>query len=206
MTDPSLSPNVASGLTPAQMEKRYAACVGAMNFELEQFWKRSLFFLGFIAAAFVALAAIEENRHSLQAAIASFGFVAAYIWTLTNRGSRFRYENWKHKLLEVEQQTTGPLYVSAGSEKSVAPGAGNELGGGKSYVESKLIVAFSDYVVVFWIGIVFYKIVGVLLSLNQLGWTPFPLKHVMSLAFMAFSTAFAVIVGTQCRTTGRHEK
>jgi len=184
------------------LDKRYDTCVKALNFELEQFWKQSLFFWGFIGAAFVALAAIEENRHSLQASIACFGLVASFVWTLANRGSKFRYEDWKHKLIEAEEQVTGPLYRSPGKEKvwegskeGLLETFGRGLWRGKRYSPSKLTIAFSDYVVVFWFGILAYKVEGVLLGLHQLGWHPFPLKHCLALAFVVLSAVFAVLVG-----------
>jgi hypothetical protein len=198
MTESAIPPIQTATLAPAQWDKRYGACVKALNFEIEQFWKQSLFFWAFIGAAFVALAVIEENRHSLQAAIASFGLVASFIWTLANRGSRFRYEEWRHKLLEAEERTTGSLYGRQGKEGLLETNERN-LWSGKSYSPTKLVIALSDFVVVFWIGILAYKAVGVLLGLQQLGWHPFPLKHCLAIAFMLFSAAFAVLVGWLCR-------
>jgi hypothetical protein len=208
MTEAALSPNGIPMLTPAQLDKRYDACVKALNFELEQFWKQSLFFWALIGAAFVALAVIEENRHSLQAAIASFGLIASYVWTLANRGSRFRYEDWEHKLIEAEEGTTGPVYGGLGKEKpreqskkGLLETIGRGLWRGKSYSPTQLIIAFSDYVVVFWFGILAYKTVGVVLGLRQLGWHPFTLKHCLGLAFILVSATFAVLVGSLCHAT-----
>jgi hypothetical protein len=203
--------NQIPSLTPAQLDKRYDACVRALNFEMEQFWKQSLFFWTLIGAAFVALAVIEENRHSLQAALACLGLVGSYIWTLANRGSRFRCEDWRHKLIEAEESITGPLYKMPAKENSserTTEGLREEIGGGwlrgKSYSTTKLAIALSDYIVVFWFGILAYKGVGVLLGLHQLGWHPFPLKHCLGIAFMLLSAAFAVLVGLLCRTNNRN--
>ena len=83
MTDPALP---AAPHQPARDRERdrYEACIKALDFELEQFWKRSLFFWGFIGAAFVGLAA-SDNHPFLQGAIAGFGFVGSVTWTLANR-------------------------------------------------------------------------------------------------------------------------
>jgi hypothetical protein len=130
------------------LDKSDEACVKALNLEVEQFWKQSLFFWEFIGAAFVALAVIEENRHSLQAAIASFGLVASFIWTLANRGSRFRHQEWRHKLLEAEERTTGSLYGRQGkgqpgkqSKGELLETTDRNLQRGKSYSPIKLVTA-----------------------------------------------------------------
>ncbi len=50
------------GKPPTQYHRdRYEASVKAYQFELDLFWKRSLFFWGFIGAAFVALTSKEAT-------------------------------------------------------------------------------------------------------------------------------------------------
>lgn len=48
---------------PSQEEqrnlKRFDAALATRQFEIDLYWKRSLFFWGFIGAAFVAVAAVE---------------------------------------------------------------------------------------------------------------------------------------------------
>jgi|CZKY01.1.fsa_nt_gi hypothetical protein len=202
-----------SALTPAQLDKRYETCVKALNFEVEQFWKRSLFFWVLIGTALIALAVTEENRHSLQAAIASFGFAASLIWTLANRGSKFRYEDWEDKLIEVEEEITGPLHGSRpeqkpweGRKEGLLDTVGRELWSGKRYSASKLAIALSDYVVIFWFGLLAYKVTGVLHSLHEFGWHPFPLKQCLAIAFIVVSAVFAVFVEWSCRLTKEDDR
>jgi hypothetical protein len=97
---------------------KYDASVKALQFELEQFWKRSLFFWGFIGAAFIAFAT-SDSHPSLQAAIASFGFVCSVVWTLANRGSKFWYEDWETKL-KIPRQL-GPKRLQCDRNHSAAP-------------------------------------------------------------------------------------
>src|ERR1700733_7998627 len=105
------SPAEMDGVGAAVTRARYDASVSALEFELEQFWKRSLFFWGFIGAAFVAFStATAYQPLPLQSAIASFGFVCSTIWTLANRGSKYWYENWEDRPKETEKAVTGVLY------------------------------------------------------------------------------------------------
>ena len=77
------------GKPPTQYHRdRYEASVKAYQFELDLFWKRSLFFWGIIGAAFVALSS-KEATPRLQVMIASFGLVCSTVFTLVNRGSKF---------------------------------------------------------------------------------------------------------------------
>ena len=58
------------------------------RFEIENFWKRSIFFWGFIAAALVAYAAAYDKPKSgrLLLMIAAFGLLSSIAWSLLNRG------------------------------------------------------------------------------------------------------------------------
>jgi hypothetical protein len=47
-------------LTEIAGRARYDASVKALQFELDLFWKRSLFFWGFIGVAFIALAEAKD--------------------------------------------------------------------------------------------------------------------------------------------------
>lgn len=184
---------------------RYDACVKALQFELEQFWKRSLFFWGFIGAAFVAFAS-SESHPSFQVAIASFGFVCSVVWTLVNRGSKFWYEDWEDKLKEAEIPVTGRLYGSPGSEKKVTDkwysveGFGKRLWKGKRYSPSKLAVALSDYIAILWFCVLAYKFWLVLQGIHVTGWRPVS-KGVFVVLFVGLSFVFAVLLGWFCHTS-----
>ena len=53
------------------------------KFEIDLFWKRSLFFWTFIGAALVAYAALmKEREDELSFAVACFGALCSLAWTL----------------------------------------------------------------------------------------------------------------------------
>jgi len=63
---------------------RYAFACEAREVEICLFWKRSVFFWGFIAAAFVAFAQLRD-RPALLVIVSGFGLVCSVICTLANR-------------------------------------------------------------------------------------------------------------------------
>ena len=66
------------------------------KFEIDLFWKRSLFFLGFISAAFIGFGALyKKDAPELALLLACFGLVCSVAWTLANRGSKYWQENWQ---------------------------------------------------------------------------------------------------------------
>lgn len=186
-------------------KERYDACVKALQFELEQFWKRSLFFWGFIGAAFVAFAA-SESRPSLQAAIASFGFICSVVWTLVNRGSKFWYEDWESKLIIAEEAVTGSLYGTPGTEMKVTDkwysveGLRKRLWKGRRYSPSKLAIALSDFVAILWFCILAHKFWLLLQSIHMTGWRLLS-KEVFALLFAGLSFVFAVLLFRLCHTS-----
>ena len=72
--------------------KKYDVALVTRNFEIELFWKRSLFFWGGIASAFVGYATLVKDKPSLAILIACFGFVCSVAWSLVNRGSKYWQE------------------------------------------------------------------------------------------------------------------
>lgn len=185
---------------------KYDACVTALQFELEQFWKRSLFFWGFIGAAFVAFAT-SDSHPSLQAAIASFGFVCSVVWTLANRGSKFWYEDWERNLMSAEVNVTGSLYGSPGKEsakdnvkRGFLEGIGRWLWKGRRYSPSKLAIALSDYIVIFWFCILAYKFVSLLHGISVTDWRTAS-KEVLALVFVGLSVVFAFLLRWLCYTS-----
>lgn len=91
------------------------------NFEIELYWKRALYFWGFIALAFTSLFAILNiekdifsgeyfnkflflTLNSIVGAFLSFG------WYLANRGSKFWQINWEKWINYLEKYKYGNLY------------------------------------------------------------------------------------------------
>ena len=90
--------------------KRFDTALATRQFEIDLFWRRALFFWGFIAAALVALATLKGQDQVLSLLVSGFGMVCSLAWTLANRGSKYWQEQWESKIEAVEDQITGPLF------------------------------------------------------------------------------------------------
>jgi hypothetical protein len=139
----------ASKTTPEQKAEilRYAA--ETRKFEIEKFWQRSLFFWGFIGAAFVAYAALyDKGKNLLPLLIACFGPVCSVAWTLQNRGSKYWQEAWEQKVVAVEREVLGvPLF------SNLEPVQKKGFWGAARFSVSKLAIALSDFTILIWIAL-----------------------------------------------------
>ena len=141
--------------------RRYEVALATRNFEIELFWKRSLFFWGFIASAFVGYAALIKDKPSLAVVLACFGFVCTVAWSFANRGSKRWQENWEKWVNEFEEEVTGKLFQER-RYKSV-----NALWlGSRRFSVSKLTIALSDFTILIWLSILTYH----LLKLYSVSW------------------------------------
>jgi hypothetical protein len=138
-------------MTPEEKaEKQLDVSIQTRNVEIELFWKRSLFFWGFIAAAFVGYAALRQANSDLALVIACFGMVCAFAWALLNRGSKYWQESWERKVERYEICVTGKLFAQ---EEDIQTNKGCWLQARK-YSVSKISIALSDYVFVLWLSVV----------------------------------------------------
>lgn len=119
------------------------------NFEIELFWKRSLFFWGFIASAFVGFAALYEKSTFYSIIIAHFGLICSLCWTLLNRGSKFWQENWESKVADEKLSKYHELFTTIEPVQSKFP-----ILQARKFSVSKLTIGLSDYVVLLWVGII----------------------------------------------------
>lgn len=129
-------------------ERAFNTSLDTRKFEIDLFWKRSLFFWGFIASAFIAFATLYKENSKYAIMIAGFGCICSLVWTLANRGSKFWQENWESKVSKYEDELVGSLFkdVEEVQNKFWALRA-------RKYSVSKLAIALSDYVLAVWIGI-----------------------------------------------------
>jgi len=144
--------DVSNATTDQKVELlRYAA--ETRRFEIERFWQRSLFFWGFIGAAFVAYAALSKNNSdpSLPLAIACFGAVSSLAWTLQNRGGKYWQEAWENKVRLVEYEVLGARLFS-----NQEPVDKHFPWGACRYSVSKMAIALSDFTVLVW-GFLIWK-------------------------------------------------
>ena len=147
------SPPTLSDAEPsARAKAQYEFACKARELELDLFWKRSLFFWGFIGAAFLAFANLRDN-FALSAVIASFGLVCSVVWTLANRGSKFWYESWEQKVQKSEVQVTGRWFGEA--EESKADLAWLQS---RRFSVSKLAIALSDYTAALWASLLLSRL------------------------------------------------
>lgn len=122
----------------------YAADV--RKFEIERFWQRSLFFWGFIGAAFVAYAGLYPKKEErLPLLIACFGVVCSLAWTLQNRGSKYWQEAWEQKVETIEECVLGTRLFS--NKEPV-----KEVGHWRAaaFSVSRLAIALSDFTALIW--------------------------------------------------------
>jgi hypothetical protein len=166
-----------------QNAKRFDVSVQIRNFEIDLFWKRSLFFWGFISAAFIGYAALRQS--GLRILVACFGMVCSCAWSLVNRGSKYWQENWEAKVERFELPVTGPLFAEEG-----APQDKGRWLRGRKYSVSKLAIALSDYVFLLWFAVVMGEAVRPFVPVNVQLWLREPLEE----AFVIFSMLYVVLL------------
>lgn len=135
--------------------KKYEIALATRNFEIELFWKRSIFFWGFIASSFVGYTTVFKDSPSLSFIISCFGFVCSVAWGLVNRGSKYWQENWESIVAEIEDDITGELFKSRSPRKT----KGIWLSSRKFSV-SKVTIALSDFTVLVWLGLMLFHVIN----------------------------------------------
>jgi hypothetical protein len=78
----------------------------ARELEIKNFWQRSLFFWGFIAAtafAYGDVAKWSDHSRFLESLLAHFGLFSSFCWCYVNKGSKYWYESWERKLRDLER-------------------------------------------------------------------------------------------------------
>lgn len=90
--------------------RRFEVAFQTRQFEIELFWKRALFFWGFIVAAFAAIGVLKEQQPTLSLLVSGFGFVCSFAWTLVNRGSKYWQEQWETKVEKELPDVSKPLF------------------------------------------------------------------------------------------------
>ncbi len=176
-------PNDAN--TPRPEAKRFEVAVQIRNFEIDLFWKRSVFFWGFIASAFIGYAALRKDSPDLAVLIACFGMVCSCAWTLLNRGSKYWQESWEAKVEKFEPEVAGKLFAE---EEPIQYHKGCWLRA-RMFSVSKLAIALSDYVFLLWFSLVVVE----LLRKYTPGYAD-TLKSHGSALFAAFSFIYVLLL------------
>ncbi len=131
-----------------QIKRVFETAADIRKFEIGLFWQRSLFFWGFIGAAFIAYATLLTNSDKdLPLAIACFGFVCSVAWTFANRGSKYWQEYWENEVEEIECRFLGQRLFR--KEGKVRPK--NWWLRARRYSVSRLTIALSDFTAAIWL-------------------------------------------------------
>jgi hypothetical protein len=175
-------------MTPEERRdtKRFDAALQTRQFEIDLFWKRSLFFWGFIGAAFVAIGALKNEMPGVSLLISAFGIVCSLAWTLVNRGSKYWQEQWETKIEEVETRVTGALFKPREREQL---NKGPWLRG-RAYSVSKLATAISDFALIVWIAIFVQR---ALFEFGITDWTKYRCILTWSAILFTFGYSIAVL-------------
>ncbi len=157
-------------------DKAFDVALATRNFEIGLFWQRSLFFWGFIGAAFVGYAALKDAESELSLVLACFGLVCSVAWSLVNRGSKYWQESWESKVDRTENEVIGPFFKV--EEPSQFKGLWLSS---RRYSVSKLTIALADYAVLVWFALVAWELLQMLCP------------STITSQFKSFAAAFFVI-------------
>jgi hypothetical protein len=174
-------------------EKCFDVSVQIRNMEIDLFWKRSLFFWGFISSAFIGYAALRQPI--LRSLLACFGMVCSIAWTLVNRGSKYWQESWETKVERYEIPVTGVLFAHEEAPQSYK---GCWLRGRK-YSVSKIAIALSDYVSILWTSLVIGECSRPYVPSSVQPW----LKQTGTMIFIVFSMLYIVLLLVFGRKTAK---
>lgn len=163
--------------------KKYDVALATRNFEIELFWKRSLFFWGFIASAFVGYATLVKDKPALAVLISCFGFVCSVAWSLVNRGSKYWQENWESIVADNESEITGELFNYRAQQQK----KGFWLTSRKFSV-SKVTIALSDFTVIIWASLMGYHFFKAIPSMVNI--TP----NSVAIIAIVFTVLFTVVM------------
>jgi len=173
-------------------EKSFNISLETRNFEIELFWKRSIFFWGFITASFIAFAQLYKINSGFAVIIANFGFICSLAWTLANRGSKFWQENWEQKVAEYEKNIDLDLFSRIEKiqmHKFCILRA-------RKYSVGKLAICLSDYTTIFWF------LTSLVLLLNELNPSFIQIHKVVGIiSFWVFTFIYFLYVIIFAKTT-----
>jgi hypothetical protein len=164
------------------------------QFEIELFWRRALFFWGFIAAAFVGLVSTYSSHPRLSLAVSCFGTVCALCWTLVNRGSKYWYETWEIKVNRVGGPDIEELFL----KRERVPCHG--LWSAKRFSVSRVLTGLSDFTLVLWVGILAYQVIT---WASEAQWSLW--RDWVAAAFCVFTLFYVFLIIRQGRSRPENE-
>jgi len=138
---------VDKNIEKSKSEESYEVSLKLRNFEIDLFWKRALFFWGFIASAFWGLIEVKTKHPEFAPLVAGFGVICSLCWLLTNRGSKRWHENWEQNWEKYGKEGN---FIDESIYKPVEIKNKGLLGACK-YSPSKLSILLSYFVLVLWL-------------------------------------------------------
>jgi len=124
--------------------------------EIELFWKRALFFWGFITTALVGYSVARDKAPFVGLVFCALGVVAAEVWMLANRGSKYWQEVWEKRVERMEVPAIGLMFGA--KEESTSKGTWLS---GRRFSVSRLAIAFSDFVFLAWVFLFVHQALGI---------------------------------------------
>ncbi len=123
----------------------YDKMLDLRKFEIENFWKRALFFWGALA---IVLLAYSKNELGLeyQPIIAFIGFLYNIIFSLSLRGSKYWQEHWEVMATEYENKNNFSLV----NEANYKPDFKSFFTHPYRFSVSKLTMLLSDITALMW--------------------------------------------------------
>jgi len=171
-------------------KKAFEILLDNRKFEIDLFWRRSMFFWGFIVSAFVGYTTLKvKNCDSLTLIIAIFGFVCSFCWTMVNRGSKYWQENWETKIDKLEKDIVGELFKI----QEPIQNKGCWLSA-KKYSVSRITIALSYYVTILWFFIIVNSLFENFLCVTY---------RVKSIVFFIFTIIWLILILIFAKTSER---
>ena len=125
-------------------ESAYKSAHENRKFEIELFWRRSIFYWGFIIAAATGFVATFDNKYSII--FSWFGFVCSIAWSAGNRGSKYWQQYWEDKVNKLQYYSVGNIFFDR-NPKNIEK---DSQFSPRRISVSKLTIALSDYVCFIW--------------------------------------------------------
>ncbi|WED29022.1 hypothetical protein L3V77_24120 [Vibrio sp. DW001] len=172
----------------------YKIAIATRNFEIDLYWKRSLFFWGFIATAglgYGALMSADTPRPNLAIVVACFGLICSLCWSLVNRGSKYWQEHWESMVTELEvKANVGELFRAKDTLQHKTCWLNS-----RKFSVSKTAIALSDFTIFVWIGLILNYLLAFMGDIEYLG------SNEKLIIAVALTGIYAIILLLTCKSS-----
>lgn len=132
------------------------------KFEIELYWKRTLYFWGFQVVIFAGLVAAKTGNNPnefLSLIFSILGLMISVAWYFVNIGAKFWHENWELHIDLLEQEITGNLHknILSYSDKK-----------NDTYSVSRINTSVSIGFLIVWFLIIVYELIYLFFSSSYL--------------------------------------